>query len=211
LQVVAGFLLALWAMPAMAQNKPDAGRFDYYVLALSWSPQHCATNGANSPLQCSGNRRYGFIVHGLWPQYERGGYPQFCRSSAGPSRDTVAAVIDVMPSEGLIRHEWNKHGTCSGLPPSRYFEIAEQAFTSIVLPEFYQRPTGRLSRSVAQVKAELTAANPKLPPTAISVTCSGQYLQEVRICLEKSLQPRACSAEVARSNCRGDFIVRPVR
>ena len=207
----AGFLLALCATPAMAQNKPDAGRFDYYVLALSWSPQHCATNGANSPRQCDGSRRYGFVVHGLWPQYERGGYPTFCRANAGPSRDTVEAVIDVMPSEGLIRHEWNKHGTCSGLPPSRYFEIAEQAFTSIVLPEFYQRPTGRLSRSVAQVKAELTAANPKLPATAISVACSGQYLQEVRICLEKSLQPRACAPDVARSNCRGDFIVRPVR
>jgi ribonuclease T2 len=211
LQVAAGFLLVLCGVPALAQNKGDAGRFDYYVLALSWSPQHCATNGANSPRQCSGSRRYGFVVHGLWPQYERGGYPTFCRANAGPSRDTVEAVIDVMPSEGLIRHEWNKHGACSGLPPSRYFEIAEQAFSGIVLPEFYQRPTGRLSRSVAQVKAELTAANPHLPATAISVACSGQYLQEVRICLEKSLQPRACAPDVARTNCRGDFIVRPVR
>lgn len=213
MQILAGFLatLVLGTLPASAQNRSDAGRFDYYVLSMSWSPQHCATNGANSPRQCSSNRRYGFVAHGLWPQYERGGYPQFCRSNAGPSRDTIDRIIDIMPSEGLIRHEWNKHGACSGLTSSRYFEITEQAFGSIVLPEFYQRPTGTLSRSVAQVKAELAAVNPKLPATAISVYCSGQYLQEVRICLEKSLQPRACAPDVARSNCRGNFIVRPVR
>lgn len=203
--------MALGAGPASAQNRGDAARFDYYVLSMSWSPQHCATNGGSSPRQCASHRRYGFVAHGLWPQYERGGYPQFCRANAGPSRDTVERIIDIMPSEGLIRHQWNKHGACSGLTASRYFEITEQAFSSIVLPEFYRRPTGTLSRSVAQVKAELTAANPRLPPTAISVSCSGQYLQEVRICLEKSLQPRACAPDVARSNCRGNFIVRPVR
>jgi ribonuclease T2 len=205
-----GFVL-LFALPAWAQNKANPGRFDYYLLALSWSPQHCATNGDSSPRQCSGNRRYGFIVHGLWPQYEKGGYPAFCQANAGPSRDVVNGIIDIMPSEGLIRHQWNKHGACSGLPPSRYFDITAQAFRDIVMPEFYMRPTGTLSRSVQQVKAEFTATNPRIPPTAIAVTCAGQYLQEVRICLEKSLQPRACAPDAARSNCRGNFIVRPIR
>ncbi len=210
--VVLGLLAAAFAvLPAAAQDKGEAGRFDYYVLSLSWSPQHCATNGASSPRQCGAGRRYGFIVHGLWPQYERSGYPAYCRAGAGPSRDTIDRIIDVMPSEGLIRHEWSKHGACSGLPASRYFDITAQAFSRIAMPEFYRRPTGTLSRSVAQLKNELVAANPSLPATAISVVCSGQYLREVRICLEKSLQPRACAPDVARSNCRGNFIVRPVR
>lgn len=207
-----GLLALCGVSTASAQNKGEPGRFDYYVLALSWSPQHCATNGASSPRQCAGNRRYGFVVHGLWPQYERGGYPQFCRATgAGPDRATIDKTIDIMPSESLIRHEWSKHGACTGLPVSRYFDLAGQAFTAVTMPEFYLRPTGTLSRSVAQVKAEFAAANPRLPPTAISVACSGQYLQEVRICLEKSLQPRPCAPDVARSNCRGTFIVRPVR
>ncbi|MGE0154606.1 MAG: ribonuclease T [Reyranellaceae bacterium] len=212
---LAAALLAtlLWALPALAQNRSDAPpRFDYYVLSLSWSPQYCATDGSRSPRQCATGRRYGFVAHGLWPQYERGGYPEFCRTGGGgPTRDTVERIIDIMPSEGLIRHQWNKHGACSGLTASRYFDLTAEAFAAVTLPEFYLRPTGTLSRSVAQVKTEFAAANPRLPPTAIAVTCSGQYLQEVRICLEKSLQPRACGPDAARSNCRGNFIVRPIR
>ena len=201
----------LLALPATAQSRGEAGRFDYYVLSLSWSPQHCATRGSGDPRQCGAGRRYGFIVHGLWPQYEEGGYPAYCRIRETPSRDTIDRIIEIMPSENLIRHEWTKHGACSGLPPSRYFDVTSQAFSRIAMPDFYRRPTGTLSRSVPQLKAELTAANPKLPASAISVACSGQYLREVRICLDKSLRPRACSPEVARSTCRGDFIVRPVR
>jgi len=201
----------LFALPATAQGRGEPGRFDYYVLSLSWSPQHCATKGSDDPRQCGVGRRYGFIVHGLWPQYEQGGYPAYCRSRETPTRDTVDRIIGVMPSENLIRHQWTKHGACSGLPPSRYFNVTSQAFSSIAMPDFYRRPTGALSRSVAQLKAELMASNPLLPASAISVACSGQYLREVRLCLDKSLRPRACSPEVARSTCRSNFIVRPVR
>ena len=56
------------------QNEP--GKFDYYVLALSWSPSYCQAAQERAPnrapdQQCSG-RPFSFVVHGLWPQYERG-------------------------------------------------------------------------------------------------------------------------------------------
>src|SRR5262245_12074681 len=60
------------------QNQP--GQFDFYVLSLSWSPSFCEAAGERGtpPQQQCGARPYSFVVHGLWPQYERG-FPEFCR------------------------------------------------------------------------------------------------------------------------------------
>ena len=65
--LLAAFLLC--AQAAQAKGRP--GEFDYYALALSWSPEHCAIKPADRE-QCS--RQLGFVLHGLWPQYQRG-YP----------------------------------------------------------------------------------------------------------------------------------------
>ena len=57
------------------QNAP--GEFDFYVLSLSWSPSFCEAasergrSGRSQDVQCGG-RPFSFVVHGLWPQYERG-------------------------------------------------------------------------------------------------------------------------------------------
>jgi len=102
------------------------GRFDYYVLSLSWSPQHCAQTrpAANDP-QCAVPRRFGFVAHGLWPQYERG-YPSSCATGAAPDAALVDGMLDIMPSPTLVRHEWAKHGSCSGLDPAGYFALIEK-------------------------------------------------------------------------------------
>src|SRR5438874_4074521 len=65
------------------QNTP--GEFDFYVLSLSWSPSFCEQasergNDRRSGAQCGG-RPFSFVVHGLWPQYERG-FPEYCQRSA---------------------------------------------------------------------------------------------------------------------------------
>jgi ribonuclease T2 len=98
-----------------APSKP--GKFDYYVLSLSWSPEHCAEKPSDDS-QCGTTRRYAFVVHGLWPQYENGGYPQNCSVDDPLTDGDVQKALDIMPSEDLIRHEWQKHGTCSGLSPT---------------------------------------------------------------------------------------------
>src|SRR5690242_5822167 len=102
---------------ARKRNRPqgEPGKFDYYLLSLSWSPQHCSTPaGSNDSMQCGEGRQFGFIVHGLWPQYERG-FPSEC-ADAGPVRSgIVKQMLRLMPAEKLIQHEWATHGTCSGL------------------------------------------------------------------------------------------------
>ncbi|MEM6355323.1 MAG: ribonuclease T, partial [Pseudomonadota bacterium] len=60
-------MLWLSGSPGRADEAP--GRFDYYVMALSWQPSWCAETGdergANS---CDAGTGTGFILHGLWPQ-----------------------------------------------------------------------------------------------------------------------------------------------
>lgn len=58
------------ARPRQQRSEGEPGRFDYYAVALSWSPAFCATH--DDPDQCAPGRQAGFVLHGLWPQYERG-------------------------------------------------------------------------------------------------------------------------------------------
>lgn len=187
------------------------GSFDYYVLALSWSPQHCATPaGSRDRTQCAGPRSFGFIVHGLWPQFERG-WPQDCGGNRMPSRQLMQSVMDIMPSEGLIRHEWKKHGTCSGLSPEDYFALARRAFAAFQTPAGYGTPSTTLNVTPAAYKKAVLDANPTLSARSVAVICSGRFLQEVRVCLDKNLNPRPCGSGV-RDRCNvPEMIVRPLR
>lgn len=110
------FVLALGSTNSFAQR---AGDFDYYVLALSWSPTYCADDAkkGRDHLQCFSQKNYGFVVHGLWPQYNKG-YPEYCDTRfRKPSPKLVDQMLKYSPSKGLIHHEWKKHGTCTGLKP----------------------------------------------------------------------------------------------
>ncbi|MCU0227945.1 MAG: ribonuclease T2 [Bryobacterales bacterium] len=194
-----------------AVETASTANFDYYVLALSWSPQHCATPAGNRDrTQCAGPRSYGFIVHGLWPQFERG-FPQDCGGSAAPSRQLLSRMMDIMPSEGLIRHEWRKHGTCSGLSPEDYFAVTRRAFEAFRTPAGYGTPSTTLNVKPSVYKQALLDANPALGAQHVAVICSGRFLQEVRVCLDKNLNPRPCGGGV-RDRCNvPEMIVRPLR
>ena len=101
-------------------------RFDYYVLSLSWSPQYCARALGHEP-QCA--RPNAFVVHGLWPQYERG-YPSDCRTNARVAEATIERMLPIMPSRRLVIHEWRAHGSCSGSSPHAYFADVERDYRS---------------------------------------------------------------------------------
>jgi ribonuclease T2 len=190
----------------------EAGKFDFYVLSLSWSPQHCSTPaGERDRMQCGGTRQYDFILHGLWPQYERS-WPQFCETNEQLSKPVIDGVMDIMPSAGLIRHEWRKHGVCSGDNAARYFDRARRAFQNVKIPAALRSPKRARTVALAVIQKEFVTANPGLPAEAVTVNCSGRFLQEVRVCLTRDLKARACSAEVARQACRlPEIIVQPLR
>lgn len=195
---------------AIAQNSGRPGDFDLYVLALSWSPTYCLTDGARrgDQRQCGAGatRPYAFVLHGLWPQFDRG-WPEFCAGER-PARvpdGTVSRMLDIMPSPGLVQHQWRKHGTCSGLGAQAYFDTARRAFERIVVPERYRAatPLGRVD--IDEVEQDFVRANPGLSTGMLAVTCQNGMLDEVRVCLSRTLQPRRCP-EVASRSCRAGSV-----
>ncbi|QND52550.1 ribonuclease [Phyllobacterium sp. 628] len=182
---------------------PIGSGFDFYVLSLSWSPSYCAAEGSNANRQqCSTGRPYGFVVHGLWPQYEQG-YPQDCESEE--PRDVpfsqAKQLSDIMPSAGLVTYEWRKHGICTGLNQKDYFSVMRQAVARVSIPSAYRQPTQRAPVNPQVIEQAFVAANPGLSAAGVAVTCDRDFLREVRVCLTKDLQFRDCP-EVDRSSCR---------
>jgi ribonuclease T2 len=187
----------------------QVGDFDYYLVSLSWSPAYCVSHPQDQR-QCGG-RGFGFVLHGLWPQKSAGGYPEECVGKAGPSATAVQRALAFMPSEKLIKHEWQKHGTCSGLSGDEYLALADRAFGSIQIPAGFQAPDRVRDLSADQIVAEFVAANPGLPKDSLSLRCSGKELEEVRVCVSTELKPSTCGKGV-RSQCGRDLIqVRSVR
>jgi len=191
------------------QNTP--GEFDFYVLALSWSPSFCeasAERGKSGRSQVQCERPYSFVVHGLWPQYERG-FPEYCqRPSPRLDRNIMTSMLDLMPAPGLIFNEWDKHGTCSGLGARAYFESIRKARAAVKIPEEFLQLSEQKTVAPGDLEAAFIKINPGLSSSAISVTCSGRRLSEVRICLSKDMQFRACE-ETDRRACRRDEVVMP--
>ncbi len=206
------FCLALLiATPAMSENEP-AGDFDYYVLSLSWTPSWCDLEGdARRSPQCDAGRGFGFTLHGLWPQYERG-WPSYCRTIArDPSRSQTAAMADITGSPGLAWYEWKKHGRCSGLSAARYFETARAAYDSITRPPILRKLQEPHKLPASVIESAFLAANPGLEPDQITVTCKAGLIQEVRICLTKDLQLRDCGADTRRDCSLQDALLEPIR
>jgi ribonuclease T2 len=195
------------------QNTPEGKGFDFYVLSLSWSPTFCqSAAGASSRQQCGTDRRYGFVVHGLWPQNEKG-YPEFCASSESERvPDNLGrSVFDIMPSMGLIGHQWRKHGACSGLNQKDYFATTRAAFQSVKLPTEIASGQRSVTLSTEAVEAAFVAANPGMSRQGIAISCDRQKLEEVRICLNKDLSFRDCR-EVDRQGCRANAAeITPIR
>ena len=199
---------------AQVRQQGTAGQFDFYVLSLSWSPSYCEaaearTGGRARDRQCSGRPRpFAFVVHGFWPQHERG-FPSDCQVPAPRlARAIVDDMLDIMPSPRLVFHEWDRHGTCSGLSPKAYFGLVRAAWAALKIPPDYVQVDQPISVTPGLVAGAFLKANPQLARDAINVSCDGRRLTEVRICLTKELTFRSCP-EMARYSCRRDKVVMP--
>lgn len=178
------------------------GDFDFYVLALSWSSGFCTTPAAaRAQGQCDRGAHLGFVVHGLWPQYEHG-FPSDCApAAASPSRIALQGAVGLYPDEGLARHEWRKHGACSGKSPTDYFNDVRRAREAIVIPPPFQDAKENQTWTPIDIERAFIAANRRLRPGMIGVACAQGVLQEVRICLSKDLRDFHACPEVSRRGC----------
>lgn len=203
-------LFALLAQQASAQD--EAGKFDYYVMALSWSANWCALEGdARQSPQCDPIEDHGWILHGLWPQYELG-YPADCQTGfRAPSRSDTNAMADIMGTSGLAWHQWRKHGVCTGLSPDDYYALSRGAYATINRPHVFRKLTDPVTLPAAVVEEAFLRDNPALSADQITITCKSGYIQEARICLDRSLTPRRCGADVIRDCTLDDAQFDPMR
>lgn len=209
-QFISCVLIALF--PFMTRADDVAGDFDYYVLALSWSPTWCASTGdSRDAEQCETGRETDFIVHGLWPQYEDG-WPQDCHTDErDPSRRESAAMSDIMGSGGLAWYQWKKHGRCSGLSARGYYDAIREAAERAPIPEVFDGLDRDITLPPAVVEDAFIEANPDLTRDGITVTCQSDALQEVRICLTRDLEPRECALDVRQDCGRASVLMEEVR
>ena len=184
------------------------GQFDFYVLALSWSPGFCEISG-NRNRQCDAGSGLGFVVHGLWPQTEQG-YPSFCEPSG---RFVPRAAVDeakgLFPDDNLARYQWRKHGTCSGESPSGYFRAVQRARERVRVPDSLRSLGSEARVMPAEIEQAFIKANPELRPDMIAVSCGRRILQEVRICFDRDLRGFRSCPEVDRDTCRASEILIP--
>ena len=209
---VFAFFLTLTAAPAQDRRQNQAGEFDFYVLALSWSPSYCEAAAERSsgrpPAEQCGERPYSFVVHGLWPQYEKG-FPEYCEQPAPKlDRALVSSMLDLMPNPRLVFNEWSRHGTCAGFAARRYFEELRKARAAVKIPEEYLELATAREVAPAEVEEAFIKANPGLGAGAISVACDSKRVNEVRVCLTKDLQFRDC-AEPERRSCKRAKLAMP--
>jgi ribonuclease T2 len=195
------------------RNKP--GEFDYYALVLGWAPTYCQSEGnLRKEGECDVRMPHTFVLHGLWPQYERG-WPEDCPTGTRPwvPNGVIADMRDIMPSKGLIIHEYRTHGTCSGLDPQQYFGVTRELYDRVKVPDDLLAPSAQISLSAEEIERQFTAANPWLKPEMISISCRGTNLLDIRVCFGRDLFPRSCgpNEEQRRLCSSSQIIVPPVR
>ncbi len=164
-----------------------------YILAASWSPEHCKISGNKGSMQCSGrNGRFGFVLHGLWPEAAKGPPPQWCATAPRPSPDLIRRNLCMTPVPWLLEHEWAKHGSCMVRKPETYFKVGGILWRSIRWPD-----ADYLSRKKDLVAGDFREAFVRLNP-AWSVDQIGietnqrGWLRGIRLCYGKDFMPRRC-------------------
>jgi len=187
----------------------SAGDFDYFLLTLSWAPEFCATNpNGRKSIECAPSQHRGLVVHGLWPQYDSGKWPQDCASTPPVSSSTANHMMPIMPGKQLIQHEWEKHGTCSGMSVEDYFGAIEKLYNGLEVPGEFKKPTDSAQTTPAAIEQKFASAN-NAPKTAFRVSCPQNEFSAVEVCLSKELQYQACPSTL--KECRAPHIeVRPV-
>lgn len=144
--------------------------FDFYVLASSWQPEFCREEGMHEHKElpgCQHPQMYWkdhFTVHGLWPELQHGPHPGSCSNEKFDRKiiDQIgmANFTKYWPNAKFTenstkytefwRHEWSKHGTCSGLDQAQYFEQAMQMLQSLEDSEKYLATGGSIPKSAIQ-------------------------------------------------------------
>jgi ribonuclease T2 len=187
---------------AFADKSPDQPAttqqpFDFYLLNLSWSPEFCHSHP--NATECA--QHPAIVLHGLWPQNSSGPYPERCSNTPGPQ--DPSAYSDLYPDAGLLRHEWQTHGTCSGLAPDAFFSLARQALHSVAIPAELTSLDHQISMPPVEILDLVSKSNPSFPRDSLALSCGNNYLTAIEVCMSKTLQPISCGS---LRSCRANAV-----
>jgi ribonuclease T2 len=185
------------------------GGFDYYMLSLSWAPNYCAGHPNDRSTECRPGQHANFVLHGLWPQANAGSPPVNCSPASPVSSVIVRHMLKYFPSRGMIQHEWEAHGACTGLSAADYFSQVEQAIDAIKIPDAYRNLNRDQNFGVSDVEKAFAAAN-NAPPGAFRISCHNGELVNLEACLTKDLGYQSCTGS-ARECPVSQVLLRTVR
>jgi ribonuclease T2 len=163
-----------------------------YLLALFWSPEACRAGipESDKAIQCEANR-FGFTVHGLWPNGPDKVHPRYCRDSPPLSLATVKANLCMTPSPWLLQHEWQAHGTCQWQTPEAYFAQERKVRSALNVPDLKPGPNGTMT--AGQVRQAFLKRNRGLSRDGLNVRVNkDNRLTEVWVCMDLKFKPAAC-------------------
>lgn len=226
------------ACTAMLMSAPSgAEELDHgaYVLAASWEPAFCETRPQKPECRSQHEGRYDadhFALHGLWPD---AGY--YCdvplyleqRDREGDWMDlpalrlgaeTAQALERVMPGtqSGLERHEWVKHGTCSGTNAEAYYAASVGLMDTLNgsgLRELFAQHIGQ-ELTLDEIRSVFEDAFGDYAGRALSLHCADDHgrrlISEIRIALVGAPDEAGDIAELARTasahgtNCQSGIV-----
>jgi ribonuclease T2 len=187
--------------PEMEQVRPDevvAGRtIRHHLLAVTWMPETCRSGGdGQGELACGRDSRFGWTLHGLWPNADGKPYPRFCRPATRVSDETIRTHLCRTPSVDLVQHEWAAHGVCGWDTPEAYFNQAAVLYDALAKPDPTALAPGRRGPTAGELRDAFAVLNPGLLRDAVHVAVTpGNRLREVRICHDLAFRPAACPVD----------------
>lgn len=183
------------------------------LLAVTWMPETCRSGGdGQGEFACSGENRFGWTLHGLWPNAEGRPYPRFCRPATRMAEATIRAHLCRTPSVDLIQHEWAAHGVCGWDTPEAYFDQAAALYDALNRPDPQALAAQPGGLTAGQLRDAFAAANPGLPREAVHVAATrDDRLREVRLCHDLEFRPTACPADGRGVPDRVRLTVEPLR
>ena len=197
---------------ALGADGEKAGEFDYYVLALSWTPTWCALEGdARGSEQCDASKDFGWTLHGLWPQFHQG-WPSYCNTIVRqPSRSMTNGMSDIMGTSDLAWHQWKKHGTCSGLSERDYYALSREAYGKINRPALFRKLKEPVKVPAKVIEEAFLKENPSLKANTLTITCKQGRIQEARVCFSKALDPVPCGRDTIKDCSMTNALFDPAR
>ncbi|KAL3653223.1 Ribonuclease 2 [Castilleja foliolosa] len=191
--------------------------FDYFMLSLQWPGTACrATRHCCSSNACClrPDALTEFTIHGLWPDYNDGTWPACCSGKIFDVKEIstlLSGLNKYWPSlscdapsnchggKGLFwEHEWEKHGTCSS-PAVRdeydYFLTTLNLYFKYNVTEVLREAGYVASNSEKYPLKGIVSAIQNAYHATPEFQCSGDAVEELRLCFHKDFKLRNCSVE----------------